>query len=144
MTDTLTIIVSMAGMLVVATGVILTVTVTLFRMVGQRIDDLRDEMREANVQLGKRMDDSREEARAANVQLGKRIDDSREEARAAHAQLGKRIDDSREEARAAHAQLGKQIDGANTRIDDTNQVLSDLRADFRNVLPRATAEHRDQ
>lgn len=126
MTDTLTIIVSMAGMLVVATGVILTVTVTLFRMVGQRIDDLRDEMREANVQLGKRMDDSREEARAANVQLGKRIDDSREE------------------ARAAHAQLGKQIDGANTRIDDTNQVLSDLRADFRNVLPRATAEHRDQ
>ena len=45
MTDTLTIIVSMAGMLAVATGVILTVTITLFRMVGQRIDDLRADFR---------------------------------------------------------------------------------------------------
>ena len=45
MTDTLTIVVSMAGMLAVATGVILTVTITLLRMVGQRIDDLRADFR---------------------------------------------------------------------------------------------------
>ena len=57
--------------------------------------------------------------------------------REAHAQIGKRTDDQRAETREAHAQIGK-------RIDDTNARISDLRADFRTVFPRAAAERPGQ
>ncbi len=118
MSDTLTIIVSVAGLIAAATGVTLTVTMAMIRMlrndVGRRIDD-------TNAGIA----DLRAETRDAHAQIGKRIDDT-----------NAGIADLRAETRDAHAQIGK-------RIDDTNARITEIRADFRALFPRSGTEGPD-